>query len=117
MKSRWRCQVHPADRGAVDIGPVIRVPEDVAQRLESDTDLVEAVIDVPDSVGEPDIQLGPMPGVPLLLVETPKNGFGLLMSMITESDYGTSAPQPFELIVSDQDGSPHAFSGSSVNEQ
>jgi hypothetical protein len=97
------------------MGPIIRVPEDVAQRLE-ETDLVEAVVQ-PDAVDEPDVQLGVTPGVFLLLTETPKDGFGHLVSLIAMSDYAKSAPEPFELIVRDKDSNSHAFFGAAVNGQ
>jgi hypothetical protein len=97
------------------MGPIIRVPDDVAQRLE-ETDLVEAVVQ-PDAVDEPDVQLGATPGVFLLLTETPKDGFGRLVSLIAMSDYAKSAPEPFELIVRDKDSVPHAFPGTAVNGQ
>jgi hypothetical protein len=102
---------------AVDMGPIIRVPDDVAQRLEEETDLVEDVIDVPYAIDELDVQLGATLGVFLLLTETPKDGFGRLVSLIAMSDYAKSAPEPFELIVSDKDSIPHAFPGTAVNEQ
>jgi hypothetical protein len=95
------------------MGPIIRVPEDLAQHLEEETDLVEAVIDVPDAVGEPDVQLGPPPGVLLLLVETPKDGFGRLVSMIT--DYALNMSPPLQLSVSDKEGNPQPFPGRPVN--
>src|SRR6202140_3148731 len=97
------------------MGPIIWVPDDVAQRLE-ETDLVEAVV-MPDAVDELDVQLGAAPGVVLLLKETPNDGFGRLVSMITMSDYAKGAPEPFELTVSDKDGNPHAFPGTVVNGQ
>ena len=97
------------------MGPIIRVPDDVAQRLE-ETDLVEAVV-MPDAVDELDVQLGATPGVVLLLKETPDHGFGLLVSIITMSDYAQSAPNPFELTVTDEDNNPHAFPLTAVNWQ
>jgi hypothetical protein len=97
------------------MGPIMRVPEHLAQSLE-ETDLVEAVV-MPDAVDAPDVQLGPTPGVFLLLIETPKDGFGRLVSMIAVSDYAKSAPTPFELTVRDKDGNPHAFPGTAVSEQ
>jgi len=99
------------------MGPIIRVPDDVAQRLAEETDLVEVDPLLPDAVDEIDIDLGPMPGVVLLLKETPSDGYGRLVSMITTSNYAKSAPTPFELIVRDKDGNPHAFPGNAVNGQ
>ena len=90
---------------------------DVAQRLEEETDLVEDVIDVPDAVDELDVQLGATPGIFLLLTETPKHGFGPLVSLIMTSDYARNAPEPFELIVRDKDNIPHAFPSTAVNGQ
>jgi hypothetical protein len=91
------------------MGPVIGVPNEVAQRIKDDTDLVEVDEVLPDLVDEYDVQLGGTPEDVLLLVETPKDGFGRLVSFITE--FAKSAPRPFELIVSDQHGNPHAFPG------
>lgn len=99
------------------MGPIIRVPEDVAQRLAEETDLVEVDPVLPDAVDEPDVELGNPPGVVLLLTETAKEGFGRLVSIIAMSDYAKSAPEPFELTVRDKQGNPHAFPASPVNGQ
>ena len=97
------------------MGPIIRVPNDVAQRLAEETDLVEVDPVLPDAVDELDVELGSPPGVILLLVEAPKEGFGRLVTIIAMSDYAKSRPQPFELIVRDKDSNPHPFPGSFVN--
>ena len=95
----------------------MRVPDDVAQRLAEDTDLVEVDPVLPNAVDELDVALGSPPGVILLLRETPPEGFGRLVSIIAMSDYARSAPEPFELTVSDKDGNPHAFPATAVNGQ
>lgn len=97
------------------MGPIIKVPDDVAHRLAAETDLVEVDPVLPDAVEEVDVQLGSPDGVVLLLRETPKGGFGRLVGMIAMSDYVKSAPVPFELIVRDSDGIPHPFPGGDVN--
>jgi hypothetical protein len=89
------------------MGPVIGVPNEVAQRIKEETELVEVDGVLPDAVAELDIQLGGSPEDILLLVETPKAGFELLVNMIT--DFAKRAPRPLELIVSDQEGNPHSF--------
>jgi hypothetical protein len=89
------------------MGPVIALPNEVAQRIKDETDLVEVDEVLRDIVDEYDIQLGGTPEDTLLLVETPRDGFGRLVSFIT--DFAKSAPGPFELIVSDQNGDPHPF--------
>jgi hypothetical protein len=99
------------------MGPIIRVPDDVARRLAEETDLVDVDPVLPDAVEEVDLELGELPGVILLLTETPKHGFGRLVSLIAMSDYAKSAPDPFELIVRDKDTNPHAFQGNAVNGQ
>jgi len=99
------------------LGPIIRVPDDVAQRLAEETDLVEVDPVLPDAVDELDVELGSQPGVVLLLTETPKDGFGRLVNMIATSEYAQGAPEPFELIVRDKDGNPHAFPTTAVNGQ
>ena len=99
------------------MGPIIMVPDDVARRLAEETDLVEVDPVLPDAVDEPDVELGNPPGVNVLLVETPKEGFGRLVSLIAMSDYAKSSPEPFDLIVRDKDGNPHAFPGNAVNGQ
>jgi hypothetical protein len=91
------------------MGPVIRVPNEVADTLEEETDLVEAVV-LPDAVDGFDVQLGGVLGsTVLLLVETPKNGFGGLVTVIAASAYAQSRPTLFEMIVLDHDGGPHPF--------
>jgi hypothetical protein len=99
------------------MGPIIRLPADVAQRLAEETDLVEVDPVLPDAVDEIDVELGSPPGVIVLLVETPKDGFGRLVSMIVDSGYAKSHPKPFELTVRDKEGNPHAFSSSFVDGQ
>jgi hypothetical protein len=91
------------------MGPVIRVPADVAQTLEEETDLVEAVV-LPDAVDGFDVALGGTFGsAVLLLVETPKGGFGPLATVITASGYAQGRPSPFEMVVLDKDGNAHPF--------
>jgi hypothetical protein len=97
------------------MGPIIGVPGDVAEQLEQDTDLVEVIVE-PDAVDELDISLGQQPSVFLLLTETPKNGFGALVDVITASSYVQSRPRPFALTVRDKDGKEHPFSGSIVDQ-
>lgn len=99
------------------MGPIIKVPDDVAQRLAEETNLVEVDPVLPDAVDEIDVELGAMPGVILLLKEEPDDGFGRLVSMIVTSDYAKSAPKPFELTVRDQNGDAHAFPNNAVNAQ
>jgi len=99
------------------MGPVIMVPDDVAQRLITETDLVEVADVMADAVDTVDVRLGSMPGDLMVLKERPRDGYGQLVSLVAASEYAKSAPQPFELTVSDKDGNPHPFSGSSVNEQ
>ena len=89
------------------MGPVIGVPNEVAQRIKNETDLVEVDELQPDVVDEYDIQVGGTPEDILLLVETPRDGFERLVSLITE--FATDAPRPFPLVVSDQNGNSHAF--------
>jgi hypothetical protein len=48
-----------------------------------------------------------IPEISLLLVETPKDGFGRLVSII--ANYAKNAPRPFEMVVSDQNGTLHPF--------
>ncbi len=79
--------------------------------------MTETLPAVPDAVDELDVELGSQPGVVLLLTETPKDGFGRLVSMIATSDYVKSAPKPLELIVRDKDGNPHTFATTAVNGQ
>jgi hypothetical protein len=96
-----------ADMEATNMGPIIGVPDDLARRLEDETDLVEVDHVLPDVVDELDVQLGSTPGDILLLVETPRDGFGRLVTFLT--DYAKSAPRPFELTVRDKDGNTHPF--------
>jgi len=99
------------------MGPVMRVPAEVAQTLEEETDLVEAVV-LPDAVDGYDVALGGVFGsVVLLLVETPKDGFGRLVSVITASGYAQGRPSPFEMTVLDKDGNPHSFPAVDPNGQ
>lgn len=97
------------------MGPIIRVPDDVAQRLVDETDLVEVDPVLPDAVDEVDVELGGSSGVDVLLKEDPRDGFGRLVEMIALSNYVRSAPEPFELIVRDENGDPHAFPATAVN--
>ena len=98
------------------MGPVIGMPNEVAQRVKDETDLVEVDEVLPDVADGYDIQLGATPEDILLLVETPRDGFGRLVSFI--ADYAKRAPRPFELVVSDQNGKPHPFPGHlEVNDQ
>jgi len=99
------------------LGPIIRVPDDVAQRPAEETDLVEVDPVLPSAVDELDVELGSPPGVVLLLTETPIDGFGHLVSIITMSDYAKDGPNPFELTAHDKDGNPHAFPTTAVNGQ
>ena len=97
------------------MGPIIRVPEDVARRLIDETDLVEVDQVLADAVEGVDVALGGTTGDLMVLRDRPTDGYGRLASLIAMSDYAQSNPQPFELIVSDKDGTPHAFSASEVN--
>jgi len=98
------------------MGPILRVPDDVAQRLEEDTDLVETIV-MADAVDQADVEFGPTPGVFLLLTETPKEGFGVLAAVLAVSGYAQSHPHPFGLIVRDHDGAAVAYPDGSVSEQ
>jgi hypothetical protein len=89
------------------MGPVIALPNEVAQRIINETDLVEVDGVLPDVADEYDIELGTPPEDILLLVETPRDGFGRLASFI--ADYAKRAPRPFPLTVSDQNGTLHPF--------
>lgn len=99
------------------MGPTIRVPDDVAERLEQDSDLVEAIV-LPDAVDAPDIELGPPGGVMLELVEVPKAGFGDLVGFFAASTYvtGHKDGDAFELVVRDKQVDPHAFPDGPVDE-
>jgi hypothetical protein len=98
------------------MGPVIGVPNEVAQRIKEETELVEVDEVLPDVVEEFDIQLGGAPEDILLLIETPRAGFESLVNFI--ADFAKRAPRPLRFIVSDQDGNPHAFPDHlDVNEQ
>ena len=86
------------------------------ERIKDETELVEVDEVLPDVVDEFDIQLGGAPEDILLLVETPRAGFEPLVSYIT--DFAIRAPRPLQLVVSDQNGSPHMFPDHlDVNEQ
>jgi hypothetical protein len=90
------------------MGPSMGVPVNVAQVIKDTTDLVEVDEVLSDIVEEPDMQLGGTPfGDRLVLTETPRQGYGRLVSIIV--DYAKNGPRPFELIVMDKDGDPHAF--------
>src|SRR5580700_11073837 len=90
------------------MGPVIGVPDEVAQTIKDTTDLVEVDEVLPDVVDQPDVQLGGPPfGDVLLLTETSKRGYGVLVDIITA--YAKNAPRPFEMTVMDQQDNPHAF--------
>ncbi len=93
------------------MGPVIRVPEEVARRLIEETDLVEVDHILPDAVDAVDVQLGSSSGDLMVLKERPSGGYGPLVAVIADSEYAKSAPEPFELTVSDRDGNQHPFSG------
>jgi hypothetical protein len=99
------------------VGPTLRVPDDVAQRLEQDSDLVEAIV-LPDAVDAPDIELGPPGGVMLELVEVPKAGFGELVGFFMASKYVNDHKDgdPFELIVRDKQVDPHTFPAGPVDQ-
>jgi hypothetical protein len=96
------------------MGPILRVPDDVAQRLEEDTDLVDTIV-MADAVDQADVEFGPTPGVFLLLTETPKDGFGGLAAVLAASAYAQSHPQPLALTVRDHDGTAVGYSGGSVS--
>ncbi len=90
------------------MGPVIGAPDEVAQRIKDETDLVEVDEVLPDVVDEPDVQLGARPFEDIVvLTEAPRQGYGQLVSII--ADYAKKAPRPFEMIVTDNDGIAHAF--------
>jgi hypothetical protein len=90
------------------MGPVIGVPVDVAESIKDGTDLVEVDEVLPDVVEEPDVQLGGSPfGDLLLLTETPRQGYGSLVSIF--ADYAKNGPRPFDLVVTDKNGDRHAF--------
>jgi hypothetical protein len=97
------------------MGPTARVPDDVAEHLEQDSDLVEAIV-IADAVEDPDIELGPPGGVMLALVEVPKNGFGDIVNLIANSEYANNHlnGDGFELVVRDQAGEAHLFPGGPV---
>jgi len=97
------------------MGPTIRVPDDVAEGLEQDSDLVEAIV-IADAVEEPDIELGPPGGVMLQLVEVPKHDFAAIVEFISGSRYAASNPSGdgFQLLVRDKNGDPHPFPGGPV---
>ena len=97
------------------MGPVIRVPADVARRLIEETDLVEAAHLLLDTVDELDVELGDTTGEVMLLTETPKDGYGRLVSFVVE--YASGSPIPFELTVCDKQGDMHEFSAGVVNEE
>jgi hypothetical protein len=96
------------------MGPIIGVPDEVADTLEQNTDLVEVVV-MADAVDELDVQLGSAPGVLLLLVETPKNGFGQLVTTI--SDYAGRSSGSLTLTVRDKEGTAHPFLDSTASPQ
>jgi hypothetical protein len=97
------------------MGPTARVPDDVAEHLEQDSDLVEAIV-IADAVEEPDIELGPPGGVMLALVEVPKHGFDVIVNFIANSEYANNHANGdgFELVVRDEGGEPHSFQGGAV---
>jgi len=96
------------------MGPIIGVPDEVAETLEQDTDLVE-VVAMADAVDQLDVQLGSAPGVFLLLVETPKNGFGQLLTTI--SDYAGRTSGSLALTVRDKEGTAHPFPDTTASPQ
>jgi hypothetical protein len=90
------------------MGPVIGVPDEVAQKIKDETDLVEVDQVLPDIVDEPDLQVGGPPfGDLLLLTETSPHGYGALVQFI--ADYAKTGPRPFLLTVSDKEGQSHPF--------
>jgi len=90
------------------MGPVIGVPDEVARRIKEETDLVEVDQVLPDVVDEPDVQLGTRPfGDILVLTESPRQGYGPVVSIVTE--YAKNGPRPFKMIVIDNGGTPHPF--------
>jgi hypothetical protein len=100
--------VRQPSQGGRAIGPIIGVPVDVAQTIKDETDLVEVDEVLPDVIDAPDVQLGGAPfGDRLLLTEAPHQGYDGLVTIFT--DYAKSGPRPFDLIVMDKEGNPHAF--------
>lgn len=99
------------------MGPVIRVPREVASTLEGGR-LVEAEVRTPDVVDAADVQLGSDDGVLLVLVEVPADGFDDLVRVVAESGYAqhTAASEPFVLTVRDADGSFHPWPGGPVTD-
>ena len=55
------------------MGPIIRVPNDLAQRLAEETDLVEVDPVLPNAVDEVDVELGDPPGVIVRFHRTPRS--------------------------------------------
>jgi len=99
------------------MGPVIMVPDDVAQRLITETDLVEVADVMADAVDTVDLRLGSTAEHTMVLKERPRDGYGQVVSLIAASEYAKSNPQPFELTVSDKDGNPLPFPDGAVNGQ
>jgi hypothetical protein len=91
------------------MGPVVRVPAEVAASLETG-DLVEQVITVADAVDVVDIQLGPDDGTLLMLVEAAPQGYDELVEAILGSaDVRGTAGRPFALVVRDADEQRHTY--------
>jgi hypothetical protein len=83
------------------MGPVVRVPREVADTLERGS-LVEQVISTADAVDAVDVALGP-DGQLLMLVEAAHQGYSELVAAIVFSDYVRSYTDgaPFVLTVRD----------------
>jgi len=97
------------------MGPVLRVPDDVARRLEAETDLVEEIVE-PDVIDVPDLELGPPGGSFLVLVEVPNDRFGDLVPFFAASHYAAERPDPCLLVVRDHKMEPHSFPAGPVTE-
>ncbi len=96
------------------MGPVVRVPPEVAATLERG-ELVEQVISVPDAVEDVDVALGP-DGTLLMLVEAARQGYGELLDAIAGSDYvrDHATGDGFVLTVLDVDEKAHPYPGGPV---
>ena len=98
------------------MGPVVRVPADVAAELEAG-DLVEQVITVDDAVERVDVQLGPDDGTLLMLVEAARQGYEALVdALMASDDVRGLAARPFVLVVRDADEKSHAYDDGAVTE-
>lgn len=96
------------------MGPVIRVPADVARAIRDETDLVEVDEALATTVDVTDVRLGGDDGDLMVLEETPPDGFGALVGPIVA--YARAASGSLELVVADRDGNPVAFTGSAMDE-